>query len=62
MGRLREAKEEDSMSQADEVKKPKRKRCQYCGGLVPKDDWTTGLCGACMAEHIELECIVGEYA
>ncbi len=41
--------------------KPKKKKCQNCSALVPKNKWKTGLCEDCMYEYRELGMIIQCY-
>ena len=39
-------------------RKLRRKRCEKCGKLVPRQEWEWGLCLYCMGEYNNLSCIV----
>lgn len=39
-------------------RKPRRKRCENCGILVPQPAWEWGLCPDCMEDYCQLNCIV----
>jgi len=42
-------------------RKPRRKRCENCGYLIPLQEWEWGLCRTCYHEYCVLNLIVLSY-